>query len=72
MLITGFVPKRMRMPLAPARERAGGSISAGMISTVQRPLPILAQTVPNSWPAVCAPSPESLTISTICSGMGRI
>ena len=25
----------MRIPLAPSRERAGGSISAGMISTVQ-------------------------------------
>ncbi len=53
------------MPLAPARERAGGLISAGMISTVQTPLPILAQTVPKVCPAFWAPSPESETISTI-------
>ena len=32
---------RMRLPLAPATLRAGGRISAGMISTVQMPLPIL-------------------------------
>ncbi len=59
----------MRMPLAPAGERAGGWISAGMISTVQTPLPILALTVPKVWPAFWAPSPESLTISTMCSGI---
>jgi hypothetical protein len=39
-----------------------------MISTVQTSLPIFAQTVPNTRPALCAPSPESLTISTMCSG----
>ena len=32
----------MRMPLAPATLRAGGWISAGMISTVQMPLPLRA------------------------------
>jgi hypothetical protein len=48
MLVTGSVPKRIRMPLAPERERAGGSISAGMISTVQTPFPIFAHTVPKS------------------------
>ena len=57
----------MRMPLAPAGERAGGWISAGMISTVQTPFPILALMVPKVCPAFCAPSPESLTISTMCS-----
>ena len=31
----------MRLPLAPATLRAGGRISAGMISSVQTPLPIL-------------------------------
>ena len=65
MLVTGSVPNRMRLPLAPAGDRAGGSISAGMISTVQAPLPIRAQIVPKIWPAVWDPSPESLTISTM-------
>ncbi len=37
-----------------------------MISTVHTPLPILAETVPKVCPAFCAPSPESLTISTTC------
>ena len=32
----------MRLPLAPATLRAGGRISAGMISTVQMPLPMRA------------------------------
>ncbi len=32
----------MRLPLPPATLRAGGRISAGMISTVQTPLPIRA------------------------------
>ena len=32
----------MRMPLAPATLRAGGWISAGMISVVQMPLPMRA------------------------------
>ena len=55
------------MPLAPARDRAGGLISAGIISTVHTPLPPLAHTVAKLCPAFCAPSPESLTISTIAS-----
>ncbi|OAD23638.1 hypothetical protein THIOM_000525 [Candidatus Thiomargarita nelsonii] len=59
----------MRIPLAPAGDRAGGFISAGIISTVQTPLPILALIVPKVCPAFCAPSPESLTISTICSSI---
>ena len=67
MLVIGRDPMRTRMPLAPAGERAGGLISAGMISTVQTPFPILAQTMPNTCPAFWAPSPESLTISTMCS-----
>ncbi len=46
---------------------AGGWISAGMISTVQTPLPILAATVPNDWAHFCAPSPESLMTSTMWS-----
>jgi hypothetical protein len=60
-------PMRMRLPLAPAGLRAGGRISAGMISTVQMPLPIFAAIEPSDWPQRCAPSPESLTISTMCS-----
>jgi hypothetical protein len=67
-LVTWNEPMRMRIPLAPAVLRAGGSISAGMISTVQTLLPIFAATVPNICPAVCAPSPESEMISTMCSG----
>jgi hypothetical protein len=46
MLVTVLLESRMRMPLAPAGERAGGWISAGMISTVQTPLPILALMAP--------------------------
>jgi hypothetical protein len=38
-----------------------------MISTVQTPLPIFAETAPNTWPHFCAPSPASETISTVCS-----
>ncbi len=56
----------MRLPLPPATLRAGGRISAGMISTVHTPLPILAAMAPSDWPHLCAPSPESLTISTTC------
>jgi hypothetical protein len=66
-LVISWLPKRTRMPEAPARERAGGLISAGMISTVHTPLPSLAQTVPKVWPAFWAPSPESETISTMRS-----
>ena len=66
MLVTGREAMRIRLPLAPDLERCGGSISAGMISTVQTPLPMRALTVPNSCPAVWAPSPESETNSTIC------
>ena len=55
----------MRLPLAPATLRAGGWISAGMISTVQTPLPDLAAMAPSDWPQRCAPSPESLMISMI-------
>src|SRR3970282_2538002 len=58
---------RMRLPLAPATLRAGGRISAGMISVVQIPLPIRAAMEPRDCPQRCAPSPESLMISTICS-----
>src|SRR5665647_582590 len=58
---------RMRLPLAPATLRAGGRISAGMISVVQMPLPICAAIAPRDWPHFCAPSPESLMISTMCS-----
>jgi hypothetical protein len=36
----------MRLPLAPATLRAGGWISAGMISTVQTPLPMRAAIEP--------------------------
>ena len=49
------------------RERAGGWISAGMISTVQTPLPILAQVAPKICAHFCAPSPEFVMISTVCS-----
>ena len=45
-LVTRFEPMRMRMPLAPATLRAGGWISAGMISTVQMPLPLRAAIAP--------------------------
>ena len=55
------------MPEAPATLRAGGWISAGMISVVQMPLPILAAMAPSDWPQRCAPSPESLITSTMCS-----
>ncbi len=55
------------MPLPPGGVRAGGWISAGMISTVQTPLPIFAETAPRIWPHFCAPSPESDTISAVCS-----
>ena len=37
--VTGREPSRTRLPLAPAMLRAGGWISAGMISTVQTPYP---------------------------------
>ena len=66
-LVTCFVPMRMRMPDAPAMLRAGGWISAGMISVVQIPLPVLAAIAPSDWPQRCAPSPESLMTSTMCS-----
>ena len=64
--VTSSVPIRMRLPLAPAGLRAGGWISAGMISTVHTPFPIFALTEPKIWPHFCAPSPESDTISTMC------
>ena len=57
----------MRIPLAPAGERAGGWISAGMISTVQTPLPIFAETEPKIWAHFWAPSPGADTISTVWS-----
>ncbi len=38
-----------------------------MISTVHTPLPIFAETVPKIWPHFWAPSPESETISMVCS-----
>ena len=60
-------PMRMRLPLAPATLRAGGRISAGMISVVQMPLPICAAIEPSDCPHFCAPSPESLMISMMCS-----
>ena len=66
-LVTRFEPMRMRLPLAPATLRAGGWISAGMISTVQTPLPMRAAIEPKDWPHFCAPSPESLMISMTCS-----
>ena len=70
-LVTGPVPKRMRLPLAPSAIRGGGWISAGMISTVQTPFPILAETAPKIWPHFCAPSPASETISIVCSARLR-
>ena len=73
-----FEPMRMRLPLAPATLRAGGWISAGMISTVHTPLPMRAAIEPKDWPHFCAPSPESLMISmtgslsvTTCLGTVR-
>src|SRR5512140_3102464 len=66
-LVTRREPMRMRLPLAPATLRAGGWISAGMISTVQTPLPMRAAIEPNDWPHFCAPSPESLMISMTLS-----
>ena len=42
-------------------------LRAGMISTVQTPLPIRAAIAASACPQRCAPSPESLMISTICS-----
>ncbi|MBK9706931.1 MAG: hypothetical protein IPO77_08020 [Acidobacteria bacterium] len=53
-LVTRFDPSRMRLPLAAATLRAGGWISAGMISTVQTPLPIFAPIEPSDWPQRCA------------------
>src|SRR5512132_3067083 len=38
-----------------------------MISTVQTPFPIFAETAPKIWPHFCAPSPESEMISRVCS-----
>ena len=66
-LVTRLAPMRMRLPLAPAVLRAGGRISAGMISTVHTPLPMRAAMAPSDWPQRCAPSPESLMTSTMCS-----
>ena len=66
-LVTRSEPMRMRLPLAPATLRAGGWISAGMISVVQMPLPMRAAIAPSDWPQRCAPSPESLMTSTMCS-----
>ena len=66
-LVTRPAPMRMRLPLAPSTLRAGGRISAGMISVVQMPLPICAAIAPSDWPHFCAPSPESLMISMMCS-----
>src|SRR5690242_17100475 len=57
----------MRLPDAPATLRAGGRISAGMISTFHTPLPIRAAMAPRDWPQRCAPSPESLITSITCS-----
>ena len=62
----------MRLPEAPAGVRAGGSISAGMISTDQTPLPIRAETVPKIRPQVWAPSPESETTSTVWWSVRRV
>ena len=67
-LVTSLVPRRMRLPLAEGGVRAGGWISAGMISTVHTPLPMRAETRPKICPQRCAPSPESDTTSTVCSG----
>src|SRR5208283_4303441 len=47
--------------------RAGGWISAGIISTVHTPFPIFAATVAKDCAHFCAPSPESLITSTMCS-----
>src|SRR5208282_417754 len=58
---------RIRLPLAPAMLRAGGWISAGIISTVHTPFPIFAATVAKDCAHFCAPSPESLMTSTMCS-----
>jgi hypothetical protein len=66
-LVTAPAPMRIRFPLAPSGTRAGGWISAGMISTVQTPFPILAVTAPKICEHFCAPSPESETTSTVCS-----
>ena len=46
-----FEPRRTRLPLAPATLRAGGWISAGMISTVQMPLPDFAAMAASDWPS---------------------
>src|SRR6516165_7729277 len=66
-LVMRFEPSRIRLPLPPATLRAGGRISAGIISTVHTPRPICEAMAPKVWPQRCAPSPESLTISTMCS-----
>src|SRR6187431_3797772 len=68
-LVTRSEPIRIRIPLAPATLRAGGWISAGMISVVQMPLPIRAAIAPRDWPQRCAPSPESLMTSMMASGI---
>ena len=65
VLLTGAEPSLMRFPLAPAGSRGGGWTSAGMISTVQTPLPIFALTAPKVCPHFWAPSPESETTSTV-------
>lgn len=65
--VTGCEPIRMRLSVVPSGMRGGGWISAGMISTVQTPLPILAETAPKICPHLCAHSPESETISSVCS-----
>jgi len=41
-----------------------------MISVVQMPLPMRAAIAASDWPQRCAPSPESLMTSTMCSAMG--
>jgi len=41
-----------------------------MISVVQMPLPMRAAIAASDWPQRCAPSPESLMTSTMCSGIG--
>src|SRR5215208_3644165 len=68
-LVTRAEPIRIRIPLAPATLRAGGWISAGMISVVQMPLHMRAAIAPSDWPQRCAPSPESLMTSTMASGI---
>ena len=50
-LVTGFDPRRIRFPLAPARERLGGSISAGMISTVHIAVAVPSAKVGEHLPA---------------------